>query len=81
MNGGKIILIIIEQLLYVFQGHFNFVEVLVEPLASGVSRVSVRAKRGMEQMMDSRSFVISDQWLPVLVRQKALQANVSQDKI
>ena len=50
----------------------------MEPLTNGLSRVSVRAKRGMEQMLDSRPFVISDRWLPVLVRLKALQANVSQ---
>ena len=49
----------------------------MEPLGSGMNRVSVRAKKGMEQMLDSRPFVISDQWLPVLVRLKALQANVS----
>ena len=63
-------------LILLIQGQFNFAEVLVEPLAGGLSRVSVRAKRGMEQMLDSRPFVISDQWLPVLVRLKALQANV-----
>lgn len=59
------------------QGHFNFAEVLVEPLSGGMSQVKVRAKKGMEQMLDNRAFVISDQWLPVLVRLKALQANVS----
>ena len=50
----------------------------MEPLAGGMSKVSVRAKKGMEQMLDSQTFVISDQWLPVLVRLKALQANVSE---
>ena len=65
-------------LIFLVQGQFNFAEVLVEPLTGGLSRVSVQAKRGMEQMLDSRPFVISDQWLPVLVRLKALQANVSQ---
>ena len=65
-----------KQFFLLVQGQFNFAEVLVEPLAGSLSRVSVRAKRGMEHMLDNRPLVISDQWLPVLVRLKALQANV-----
>jgi len=53
------------------------VEVVVDPLPGNMNRVCLAAKKGLEEMLLSEPSLISDTWLPVLVRQKALQANVS----
>jgi hypothetical protein len=59
------------------QGHFNYVEVLIEPLHEGMNLVQVHAKSGLEDMIQTTPIFVSDSCLSVLVRQKALQANVS----
>ena len=60
------------------QGQFNYVEVLIEPLHEGMNLVQVHAKSGLEDKIQTTPVFVSDSCLPILVRQKALQANVSQ---
>ena len=62
---------------FLSQGQFNYVEVLIQPLLEGMNKVQVHAKRGVEEMIETTPVFISDSCLPILVRQKALQANVS----
>lgn len=52
-------------------------EVVIEPLLEGVNQVSLHAKRGLDEMLQTSQVCVSDSCLPLLVRQKALQANVS----
>lgn len=59
------------------QGQFNYVEVLIQPLHEGMNLVQVLTKNGMEDKIQMAPVFISDSCLPILVRQKALQANVS----
>lgn len=52
-------------------------EVLIEPLHEGMNLVQVHAKSGLEDKIQTTPVFVSDSCLPILVRQKALQANVS----
>lgn len=52
-------------------------EVLIEPLHEGMNLVQVHAKAGLEDKIQTTPVFVSDSCLPILVRQKALQANVS----
>lgn len=61
------------------KGQFNFAEVVIQPLPGGMNRVHTQAKKGLEvaDLLQGKPSLISDLWLPVLVREKALQANLA----
>ena len=52
-------------------------EVLIEPLHEGMNLVQIHVKAGLEDKIHTTPAFVSDSCLAVLVRQKALQANVS----
>jgi tuberous sclerosis protein 2 len=59
------------------KGQFNYAEVIVQPLTCGMNCVSLAVKKGLDKLIDCSSTLISDKWLPILVRQKALLANLA----
>ncbi len=60
-----------------WQGQFNFAEVVVEPCPGGVNLVGVAGRPEIQRLVSSERVFVSDPWLPQLVRQKALQSDVS----
>lgn len=58
------------------QGQFCYAEVVVEPLPGAMNRVGVATRKGLEGMVSTEQCLSSSTWLPVLARQRALQANV-----
>ena len=48
----------------------------MEPLLGGTNKVLVVVKKGLEELVNCQPYFVSDQWLPLLVRQKALLVNV-----
>ena len=60
------------------QGQFNFAEVVIKPLDYNSNLVSVRVKEELRNVVTNTGpHVISDDNLPILVRQLAVHANVS----
>ena len=53
-------------------------EVVIEPLGGNVNKVYLSVKETLKDMLDCTPFLVSDQWLPLLARQKAILANVSE---
>ena len=45
-----------------------------------MNKVYLSVKNGLESFVDCSPSLVSDKWLPVLVRQKALLANVCDNK-
>ena len=62
---------------FISKGQFNFAEVVVEPRPRGVNVVTMRGRSEMQRLVSGDPVFVSDPWLPQLVRQKALQADVS----
>lgn len=65
---------------YVFgtiKGQFNYVEVVIEPLGGGVNHVFLSVREGLTDLLDCQPYLVSDKWLPLLARQKALLANLA----
>ena len=58
------------------QGQFTYAEVQVEPLQGATNKVTVVVKKSLEELVNCQPYFVSDQWLPLLVRQKALLVNV-----
>lgn len=53
-------------------------EVTIEPLPCAMNKVSLTVKDGLATYLNCSPCLVSDKWLPLLVRQKALLANVSE---
>uniref|UniRef100_A0A8B9HRP2 Tuberin n=1 Tax=Astyanax mexicanus TaxID=7994 RepID=A0A8B9HRP2_ASTMX len=67
-----------EYKLGTIKGQFNFVEVLIKPLDFESNLVTLQCRRDLEGLVDTTvAKIVSDQNLPLLVRQMALHANVS----
>uniref|UniRef100_A0A1X7VTP7 Rap-GAP domain-containing protein n=1 Tax=Amphimedon queenslandica TaxID=400682 RepID=A0A1X7VTP7_AMPQE len=59
------------------KGQFNYAEVIIQPLPCSMNKVYLLVKNGLESFVDCSPSLVSDKWLPVLVRQKALLANLA----
>ena len=60
------------------QGQFNFAEVVIRPLDYNSNLVTVRMKEDLGNVVTNTGpHVISDDNLPILVRQLAVHTNVS----
>uniref|UniRef100_A0A8C7N8S2 TSC complex subunit 2 n=1 Tax=Oncorhynchus kisutch TaxID=8019 RepID=A0A8C7N8S2_ONCKI len=59
-------------------GQFNFVEVIIKPLDYGSNLVTLQCRKDLEGLVDTSVVkIVSDQNLPLLVRQMALHANMA----
>lgn len=68
----------IYNIMYLFQGQFNYACVIIQPLDHGTNQVTVQARDDLaEHIGHSEPKIISDQNLGILSRQLALHANVS----
>ncbi|KAM8842478.1 tuberin isoform 1-T2 [Synchiropus picturatus] len=60
------------------KGQFNFVEVIIKPLDFECNLVTLQCRKDLEGLVDtSVAKIVSDQNLPLLVRQMALHANMA----
>ncbi|XP_062865844.1 tuberin isoform X2 [Trichomycterus rosablanca] len=67
-----------EYKLGTIKGQFNFVEVLIKPLDYESNLVTLQCRRDLEGLVDTTvAKIVSDQNLPLLVRQMALHANMA----
>ncbi|XP_029545750.1 tuberin isoform X3 [Salmo trutta] len=67
-----------EYKLGTIKGQFNFVEVIIKPLDYGSNLVTLQCKKDLEGLVDTSVVkIVSDQNLPLLVRQMALHANMA----
>uniref|UniRef100_A0A8K9UZP5 Tuberin n=1 Tax=Oncorhynchus mykiss TaxID=8022 RepID=A0A8K9UZP5_ONCMY len=67
-----------EYKLGTIKGQFNFVEVIIKPLDYGSNLVTLQCRKDLEGLVDTSVVkIVSDQNLPLLVRQMALHANVT----
>uniref|UniRef100_A0A8B9JBG2 Tuberin n=1 Tax=Astyanax mexicanus TaxID=7994 RepID=A0A8B9JBG2_ASTMX len=67
-----------EYKLGTIKGQFNFVEVLIKPLDFESNLVTLQCRRDLEGLVDTTvAKIVSDQNLPLLVRQMALHANMA----
>ncbi|XP_053333659.1 tuberin isoform X2 [Clarias gariepinus] len=67
-----------EYKLGTIKGQFNFVEVVVKPLDYESNLVTLQCRRDLEGLVDTTvAKIVSDQNLPLLVRQMALHANMA----
>ncbi|KAF5895662.1 tuberin isoform X1, partial [Clarias magur] len=67
-----------EYKLGTIKGQFNFVEVVVKPLDYESNLVRLQCRRDLEGLVDTTvAKIVSDQNLPLLVRQMALHANMA----
>uniref|UniRef100_A0A8C7N836 Tuberin n=1 Tax=Oncorhynchus kisutch TaxID=8019 RepID=A0A8C7N836_ONCKI len=67
-----------EYKLGTIKGQFNFVEVIIKPLDYGSNLVTLQCRKDLEGLVDTSVVkIVSDQNLPLLVRQMALHANMA----
>uniref|UniRef100_A0A4W5KHB6 Tuberin n=1 Tax=Hucho hucho TaxID=62062 RepID=A0A4W5KHB6_9TELE len=67
-----------EYKLGTIKGQFNFVEVIIKPLDYGSNLVTLQCRKDLEALVDTSVVkIVSDQNLPLLVRQMALHANMA----
>ncbi|XP_060755118.1 tuberin isoform X2 [Neoarius graeffei] len=67
-----------EYKLGTIKGQFNFVEVVIKPLDYESNLVTLQCRRDLEGLVDTTvAKIVSDQNLPLLVRQMALHANMA----
>ncbi|KAF7689317.1 hypothetical protein HF521_012670 [Silurus meridionalis] len=67
-----------EYKLGTIKGQYNFVEVLIKPLDYDSNLVTLQCRRDLEGLVDTTvAKIVSDQNLPLLVRQMALHANMA----
>lgn len=67
-----------EYKLGTIKGQFNFVEVIIKPLDYGSNLVTLQCKKDLDGLVDTSVVkIVSDQNLPLLVRQMALHANMA----
>uniref|UniRef100_A0A4W4GN09 Tuberin n=1 Tax=Electrophorus electricus TaxID=8005 RepID=A0A4W4GN09_ELEEL len=60
------------------KGQFNFVEVVIKPLDYESNLVTLQCRKDLEGLVDTTvAKIVSDQNLPLLVRQMALHANMA----
>ncbi|XP_075895879.1 tuberin isoform X2 [Nelusetta ayraudi] len=67
-----------EYKLGTIKGQFNFVEVIIKPLDFDCNLVTLQCRKDLEGLVDTTvAKIVSDQNLPLLVRQMALHANMA----